>query len=688
MTDISALEAYAGTISEAAAKANAASQLQHAYINDSADKDVVTESGLVPTIAKQARLYLESIPDAVAELSAQMANGRIYDSFAAGRDATALNQYFWVTPAGSGLLRVAAFKKISATDQVFAFSYAEGTELDALYRKGVDEKVAFTFEDAYGFILAALTAAGTFNIKALDFGGGRLIEGIEGLEVNDSFGFNIARLGVTESSLSGMNVKRSNASSDIEIGDDAGFVAARFGIKQSMVNGLVIEPTLLPGIEITDEYGFVLARFDNNPPVTDVIESSGIVRWQIDAQQRTAIMHIIGYGQSLGRGINSIPAISLSQPYQNVMLASGVKVRASEAGYNPSSFVPLVEVTASVEGETPIAGLCNGLVRRAVSDGEAASDWVFLGSAPGRSGRAVEQLMPSSDPLADFNKMVRQVNDSKALADATGRSYSVWAYSWDQGESNYVGAYTRSAYLYTQYILSLFDALTAEVTKITGQAFRPFVFTYQVGAHRKYSVDNMSIALAQWRVSRQREDVVLAAPVYMFATGDDSLHLTNESSWLLGEYKSRAMHHTMIRRSGKWRPLEPVSVDWQTNHIDIRLHVPKGPLVLDAALCAAEINFGFDVRENDLVVDIISSVTIVGPDVVRLALTRAASVEAVLSYARGRSTGFAGSGPTQGARGNLRDSHGDFDKAVSPLGNTFSLHNTCVMFQYDRRTGF
>ena len=59
MTDISALEAYAGQLSEAAARANAASGKQHVYVHGDDQTDVATESGPVPSLAKQARLSLE-----------------------------------------------------------------------------------------------------------------------------------------------------------------------------------------------------------------------------------------------------------------------------------------------------------------------------------------------------------------------------------------------------------------------------------------------------------------------------------------------------------------------------------------------------------------------------------------------------------------------------------------------------
>lgn len=276
-----------------------------------------------------------------------------------------------------------------------------------------------------------------------------------------------------------------------------------------------------------------------------------------------------------------------------------------------------------------------------------------------------------------------------AIAKSAGKTYSVWAYAWAQGETNYTGTWTRSAYKYAQMELALFDEMIRRVVDITGQEFQPYLFTYQVGAHRKYSVDNMSIALAHWRISRERPDVVLAVPVYIMPVGPDVLHLTNEGSWLMGEYFSRAMYETMIRRNGKWRPLEPEQVNWTDAHIDIRFHVPSGSLVLDNTLASSTPNFGFDIREAGTVVtNIISSVSVIASDTVRISLNRAAATDAVLSYARGRNGDPEASGPVTGARGNLRDTHGLFDTAISPLGNTFALHNPCVMFQYSRKTGF
>ncbi|MGU9835182.1 hypothetical protein ACU685_19695 [Pseudomonas sp. LF195] len=69
MTDIAALESYAGQLSEAAQRSRGAAEKQHQYIHGDAATDVVTESGPVPTIAKQARLSLEQSAGLELELA-------------------------------------------------------------------------------------------------------------------------------------------------------------------------------------------------------------------------------------------------------------------------------------------------------------------------------------------------------------------------------------------------------------------------------------------------------------------------------------------------------------------------------------------------------------------------------------------------------------------------------------------
>ena len=484
-----------------------------------------------------------------------------------------------------------------------------------------------------------------------------------------------------------------NHEKGLGLSDTAGKSMAKFGVEESDINGLIVQPSTGPGLEIVDDNDFIHpgGDFSGLDDSSGSGQLGGPVNLELNQQQVTDFMGVWSYGQSLNEGAYAKPVISTVQLYGNVMIASGNKIRYGDPYYDASAFVPLVETVREPDGEAPVTAMCNGVSRRIAEDGESLGG-VFVAAAPGRGGQSVEALSPGGN--GDYEKMLAQIKDHANLAKSLGKTYSVWAYAWIQGEANYSttgsgATATKSAYQYAQLQLELFDGLSREVSAITGQKFRPYLFTYQVGAHRKYSSDTMQIALAQWRASRMRPDVVMAVPVYIFPVFTDNLHLTNESSWLLGEYHSRAVYETMVRRNGKWRPLEPVSVDWANTYVDIKFHVPRGELVLDTALVATVPNFGFDIRESDAVVtSLISSVSVTGPDTVRLALSRPAAADALLSYARGRAGDPTASGPVIGARGNLRDTHGLYDTATSPLGNTFALHNWCVMFEFNRKTGF
>lgn len=655
---LSELDIYADRLDKASQLSLLSAEAQQRYLHGDADTDVLTENGLLPTLAKQAVQSQEKVTAALQEVASQMAGAMTYSTVAKGLLATANGSYFSVPSASNDEYLVLYLNDQGTAVAKKTYPSADVVSVlrDLIKEQTQSVPEAYTFEDDFRNILMRLLGDGT-----LDLLGGQVRESDAGFEFSDQNKFLMARIGAASSYISGMYIQATDQDG-FEWVDENNFIVGRVAKGVAYFGPELEQSSATPDIPLPEA--------------------------MLDQQQRTQLIQIVGYGQSLSRGMNAVPALSIEQPYNNLMLAGGVKSRPGESNYISDSFAPLVESVYGSEGETPMSALCNGLVRRLAADGELPEDWVFVGASTGRGGRSVEQLSAAPIGQGYYETTVQTVRDSHAIAKRMGKTYSVWAYTWDQGESNYVNGSNKSAYQYTQNMMSIFDGLTREFVRISGQPFRPYVFTYQVGAHKKYSLDNMSIALAQWRLSRQRPDVCLAVPVYILPTGDDVLHLTNEGSWLLGEYRSRAMHETMIRRSGKWRPLEPVSIDWRPAYLDIKFHVPRGELVLDYALAAAAPNFGFDIRESGSLVNIINTVEVVAPDTVRIELSRPAAADAVVSYGRGRPGDPAASGPATGARGNLRDTHGLYDTVVSPNGKTFALHNPCVMFQYDRKTGF
>ncbi|UFH28836.1 SGNH/GDSL hydrolase family protein [Pseudomonas sp. CIP-10] len=99
MTDISALEGYAGLLSEAAAEAKTASAKQKHYVEGGALEDVDTESGPVPTLAKQARLADEKIDAALIDVASQMAGAMTYGTVEKGLLGTSNAGFFSVPSA-------------------------------------------------------------------------------------------------------------------------------------------------------------------------------------------------------------------------------------------------------------------------------------------------------------------------------------------------------------------------------------------------------------------------------------------------------------------------------------------------------------------------------------------------------------------------------------------------------------
>lgn len=445
-----------------------------------------------------------------------------------------------------------------------------------------------------------------------------------------------------------------------------------------------------------------------------MVDSQGRISWAIDANGRfvnfedpeepeeeasagpvleslanvqTDFMMGTSYGQSLSIGTNAYPPISTTQPYFNVMFASGVTPSDPDSTLNPidyNSFVPLIEERdSSVHGETPVSGTLNGLVKRIVARGGNEAEWQFVGNAPGRGGTRISALVKGS---ANYGWMLNQWQAAHDLAQAQGKSFSVWHMTWTQGEEDYDQDTSYEVYL--AHFLALAESIGPDAAAITGQSFHPPTVVYQSGSNHDYGRDHINIARAQWQASRQSDNIIMACPVYPIPPRPNDVHLTADSSFMLGQYYARALDYSLLQGNGsKWRPLEPKSVIWSGTVIDIALHVPYGPVILDTTLVAQAPNQGFDIFEGDAIADIINSVQVVGGNRIRIALSREAAEGAVVSYARGRPGDSADSGPLLGPRGNIRDSHGDLDFYTNSEGDTVRLHNWLVVFEYQLGSG-
>lgn len=105
MTDIESLQAYGGQLAEAAESATTSAKKQHEYVNGDASTDVLTESGPVPSLAKQAVQGQEKVTAVLTEVASQLAGATTYDTTELGLLKTVDGGYFSTpSPAKKGYL--------------------------------------------------------------------------------------------------------------------------------------------------------------------------------------------------------------------------------------------------------------------------------------------------------------------------------------------------------------------------------------------------------------------------------------------------------------------------------------------------------------------------------------------------------------------------------------------------------
>lgn len=446
--------------------------------------------------------------------------------------------------------------------------------------------------------------------------------------------------------------------------------------------------------QITDEVGRCLFRVSKKGTIYPPISSESDVELSVPIERSFTITptgqwkvsdvnHIVFYGQSLSRdGGNPVPALTTTQPYNNLMMAGGVITTADEPTYVSDAMAPLVET----DYETIASPATNGISARYDEIYGSTDLPVFLASSTGSGGRTVKQL---SKGRSWYSGTLQVIEDAKAICDAEDKSYANFGYVWIQGEAD---AATNQA-IYVEDVRKLKQDFDQDILNITGQDFLPTMFISQVANHRRYGNTKMRVALSQLNMANEYDDIVLVAPNYMFPhTLDDHIHLTNEGYWLFGQYIARAMFETLFIRK-KWKPLQPSWVKWQGTQIVVGgWNVRGDTLVLDDALTTLAPNFGFDLFDQDtqLLIDIISSVAVTAFDEITITLSENAPANATLSCGKGRDTEMGGSygGPINGARTNVRDNQGDYEQVTSPTSTVHALHNMSVMWQHNRKNGF
>lgn len=367
---------------------------------------------------------------------------------------------------------------------------------------------------------------------------------------------------------------------------------------------------------------------------------------------RYDINHILGTGQSLATGAGSIPE-SLTQPYDNLMLAYGVQAARSFS----DPFRPLVEAAR----ETMSSSLANELTELATKSGVEHTALVSVHAA---GGTPYSGLKKGTD---FYQRGMDQVTGAKTRAALSGKSYVVRAVTSVHGESDSLDGSTT----YAADIIQWQADYQADVQAITGQTIPVPMFHTQ---NTQQAESRIPLDMLAAHVSAHGK-VVLVGPKYHLPLLD-GVHLTVEGYKHLGEDYAKA-YRRVVFEGGTWEPVRPKTITRAGAQITIVFYVPSPPLVFDTTRVTEANHYGFGYVDQTTPTakpapvgqaPTIQSVELVAPDTVRITLASVPAVPGRIRYA-------VDYGSDGGPRGNLRDS----DSTHSRYG--FDLFNWGVQFE-------
>jgi hypothetical protein len=397
----------------------------------------------------------------------------------------------------------------------------------------------------------------------------------------------------------------------------------------------------------------------NGVPAEEIIDGS------YPLSQRNSFIaevnHIPTYGQSLS--ILGDPVITTTQAYDNI-----------EFNIAQTAFSPLTGIVPPMgTGETPAPGTGHAIKQLIASENSILytdQAYQLLFSVDGESGTSVAQL---SKPSTPYSRLMASVQAGFDVSQGLGKSFNVPAITWTQGETDLDN--NTSADSYKSTLTTFLNDFNTDAKAITSQSNDVKMIMYQMATHKYFSETYPSIALAQLAFSKENPKAYMAAPMYQFDYVDN-LHVDGASAKKLGFYYG-LVYKRVIVDGQSWKPLMPISKYKQGSVAIIKFHVPYGKLVFDTTTVASNTNYGFNLFNSGGTELTISSVSITGPNTVKIVAASSIPSGAKLRYA------FYGSGTagrTNGPRGNLRDTQGT-SIVFDPSGLNYPAHNWCVMFE-------
>ncbi|QBY56162.1 hypothetical protein [Cupriavidus oxalaticus] len=688
----------------------------------------VSEAGMHADVAEAAR-------------DAALIQSGVYPDEPTGRAAVADGQAFKVQGDGAAVAAY-EYRRMNASSSTLIATYPAKGYIDGLGME-VSSDYRQTSGDDFGQLVQSVLDEGGNLSHGVNADGDLIAPRMRGLSVAlrellheagavDTYdhqfaivdeGDNVA-LGVVDGKLRGFFDALKATTSTVE-GDSYNYSLAIVDESDNVLFGVLHSGSVVGAFNLgslADTQADLLARADQkNKAFTAAVMSR-----DVQTVQRPTCKYNVKfvYGQSLGQGDETWPALSRANRYGNLMLGGNVMGSVDGAVYTPfgsATLQPLAAQTVNgatqydAAGEAALApgngsrgepvnhGWVNGakflLNQRFLMDNDPSRLFVSVNIA--KSGVTIGQLAKghTEGPTEYYGKYTTALS---LLATARGSdAWCVDGIAFMQGEYDYSTAQGSLNSTYAAYkakLTQLCADMQADAKTATGQVLPPAFLTYQTGAAYTRDVDGdgvegLHVGMAQLDFAIASKAAWMVGPVYPYT--DKGGHLDSNGSRWFGHQIAKVWNRVAVEGKG-WQPVRPVKL-WKgdARTIFIGYHVPHPPLAFDSPyVVSAAADYaakGFRVKDTTGGVAI-TNVEIVADTIIKITLGRdltGADADIKVWYAGQTS---------HNGNGNVRDSdpsvaidnyvyepeRGMYAAANIPalVDQPYPLHNWSVAFYY------
>lgn len=634
--------------------AEAAVAKQHEYIHGDDQKDVVTESGQVPSLAKQARLGVEKISAVLEEAAVQGGGALPYPSIEIGLINTPYGGLFTV-PSDNDLEYLVLYRNDSGVATPIDISSNSRATTDALGRseaayalalpKSMDKNIPWAIVDQFLRVILGVKANGTVH-AILDQLPGLDLIGEYAWAITDASG--VVLLGIKWSGevvMYGQSTVSVTAFADGPIGAQDVWVLVDGAPYQITSSGDNFSPMVGSGRLTYLTRNGAVAQKTMDLPVAGSMASFV-----------TVLLHILSSGQSLSVGVGSA-LTTLLPPTANRLftLNDGLRLSAQDGTLAPEMVAPFKPMISKL-AEVPCVQTAAQINRIRGLPSNAG----LLTSAHGRSGYSLAQL---SKGTVYFNNMITAVIAAKAEAVRLGLGYRVPFVDWIQGESDRA----KAAGEYTAALLQLQSDFDTDIRAASGQSQVVPILLDQISNWTAYNIATSWVPLEQLQVALDYPDrFYCAGPKYWLKTNPDGIHLPGPESMQLGAMHARAAE--AVIKGITWQPTHAISAVISGSVVTVKFHTPSGPLVVDTVGVTDPGNWGVRFVDDTNSASV-QSVKLVGNNTLKVTLSAPPTGANPYIGIADIGIGGAAGGPTTGPRSCLRDNSQDFDGYGQPVFN-------------------